>query len=59
MMKQSKQKKHIKMNLTLPVDFYEDLKIRAKEDFLKPSSWTRRFLMMNLLGDKKSEKFEN
>lgn len=55
-MKKTIQKKQIKMNLTLPADFYEELKIKAKEDYLRPSSWTRRFLMLNLLGDKKSEK---
>ncbi len=58
-MKQSKKKQQIKMNLTLPADFYEELILRAKDDYLRPSSWTRRFLMMNLMGDKKSEKFDN
>jgi hypothetical protein len=54
-----KKTKQIKMNLTLPVDFYEVLKLKSREDYMRPSSWTRRFLMMNLLGDKKSEKFDN
>ena len=42
-------KKQVKMNLTLDRDFYDLLKEKATGDYMKVATWTKRFLMKNLL----------
>jgi len=37
------------MNLSLEKDFYELLQTRAKQDYVKVATWTKQFLMKNLL----------
>jgi hypothetical protein len=39
----------IKLNLTLDKDFYDLLQDKAKSDYMKVATWTKRFLMKNLL----------
>ncbi len=43
-------KKQVKMNLTLDRDFYDLLKEKATQDYMKVATWTKRFLIKNLLG---------
>ncbi len=43
------KKQTIKMNLSLEKDFYGLLQKRAREDYVKVSTWTKQFLMRNLL----------
>ena len=42
-------KKQVKMNLTLDRDFYDLLKEKATSDYMKVATWTKQFLMKNLL----------
>ncbi len=42
-------KKQVKMNLTLDRDFYDLLKEKATGDYMKVATWTKQFLMKNLL----------
>lgn len=47
---------NVKMNLTLPVEFYQVLKENAQNDYVKVATWTKQFLMKNLRGDKLEKK---
>lgn len=41
--------KNVKINLTLDKEFYRLLQKKAKNDYMKVATWTKRFLMQNLL----------
>jgi hypothetical protein len=55
-MKEIEKSKNVKMNLTIPPEFYQVLQQNAKSDYVKVATWTKQFLMKNLEGDKKDEK---
>lgn len=55
-MRKFKQKKNVKMNLTLSPEFYDLLQQNAREDYVKVATWTKQFLMKNLIGDKPEKK---
>ena len=44
-----KKTKNVKMNLTLSQEFYQLLKKNASDDFMKVATWTKQFLMKNLV----------
>ncbi len=48
--------KNVKMNLTLPQEFYDLLQQNARGDYVKVATWTKQFLMKNLCGDKLEKK---
>lgn len=48
-MKKMKNQQNVKMNLSLDRDFYELLQANAKRDYVKVATWTKQFLMKNLL----------
>lgn len=49
--------KNVKMNLTIPPEFYKVLQQKAREDYVRVATWTKQFLMRNLdEGDKSEEK---
>ena len=48
-MKKMKNQQIVKMNLSLERDFYELLQDRAEKDYVKVATWTKQFLMKNLL----------
>jgi hypothetical protein len=54
-MKKIRTQQNVKMNLSLDRDFYELLKTRAEKDFVKVATWTKQFLMKNLLEKNNSE----
>ena len=47
---------NVKMNLTLPVEFYQVLRENAQNDYVKVATWTKQFLMKNLQQGDKSVK---
>ncbi|MGD0340499.1 MAG: hypothetical protein ABSA76_02150 [Bacteroidales bacterium] len=49
------RKTTVKMNLSLDKDFYELLQDRAKDDYVKVATWTKQFLMRNLLEKNNSD----
>jgi hypothetical protein len=51
-MKEKLKIQNVKMNLTLPQEFYQVLQQKAKEDYVRVATWTKQFLMKNLQGDK-------
>jgi hypothetical protein len=55
-MSNSKKLKNVKMNLTIPQEFYQVLKKNAQNDYVKVATWTKQFLMKNLEGDKLGKK---
>ena len=55
-MSNSNELKNVKMNLTLPEEFYQVLKKNAQNDYVKVATWTKQFLMKNLRGDKLKKK---
>lgn len=55
-MSNSNELKNVKMNLTLPEEFYQVLKKNAQNDYMKVATWTKQFLMKNLEGDKLEKK---
>ena len=44
------------MNLTISPEFYQVLQENAKSDYVKVATWTKQFLMKNLIGDKLEKK---
>jgi hypothetical protein len=44
------KKKMVKMNLTIDPEFYELLEKNAQKDYSRVSTWTKQYLMKNLLG---------
>jgi hypothetical protein len=44
----SKNSKNAKLNLTLDLEFYEDLKVRANEEHLPTATFVKKYLMDNL-----------
>jgi len=48
-MKKIRNQQNVKMNLSLDRDFYELLKASAEKDYVKVATWTKQFLMKNLL----------
>lgn len=54
-MKKIRNQQIVKMNLSLDRDFYELLKTRAEKDYVKVATWTKQFLMKNLLEKNNSE----
>lgn len=46
----------VKMNLTLSKMFYNVLKEHAQKDYAKPATWTKQFLMKNLMNNKRDLK---
>lgn len=50
--KQNTTGQSVKMNLTLSRDFYEILKKHARNDYAKPATWTKIYLMKTLLDNK-------
>ena len=55
-MSTTKKIQNVKMNLTLPEEFYQVLKEKAQNDYVKVATWTKQFLMKNLHGDKLEKK---
>ena len=55
-MKKIMKIKNVKMNLTIPRDFYQVLQENASHDYVKVATWTKQFLMKNLSGDKLEKK---
>lgn len=55
-MLKEKKLQNVKMNLTLPQEFYQVLRENAQNDYVKVATWTKQFLMKNLQGDKREEK---
>lgn len=55
-MSTTKKIQNVKMNLTLPEEFYQVLKENAQNDYVKVATWTKQFLMKNLEGDKLEKK---
>lgn len=56
-MKKIETTKNVKMNLTIPPEFYEVLQQKAQEDYVRVATWTKQFLMKNLNeGDKSEDK---
>ncbi len=54
-MKKMKNQQNVKMNLSLDKEFYELLQENAKQDYVKVATWTKQFLMKNLLEKNNSE----
>ena len=50
-----KNQQNVKMNLSLDKEFYELLQENAKQDYVKVATWTKQFLMKNLLEKNNSE----
>ena len=48
----------VKMNLTIDKEFYALLKEQANQDYVMVSTWTKQFLMKNLL-NKNNSKISN
>lgn len=48
-MKKIKTKQMVKMNLSLENDFYELLKEKANQDYIKVATWTKQYLKKALL----------
>jgi len=55
-MSKNEKKHNVKMNLTLPQEFYQVLKENAQNDYVKVATWTKQFLMKNLQQGDKIEK---
>lgn len=56
-MKEITKTKNVKMNLTIPPDFYQVLQQKAQENYVRVATWTKQFLMKNLdEGDNGEEK---
>ena len=55
-MKEITKTKNVKMNLTIPPEFYVVLQQKAQEDYVRVATWTKQFLMKNLDEGDKSEK---
>lgn len=55
-MKKIESPKNVKMNLTLPQEFYHLLQQKAQNDYVKVATWTKQFLMKNLQQGDKPEK---
>jgi len=49
-MRKPKINPKVKMNLSLEKDFYEFLKLQAKNDYVRVATWTKQYLMRSLLG---------
>lgn len=50
----------VKMNLTLSREFYEFLKEKSSQDYMKTATWVKRFLMKHLLAANKPDvKFQS
>lgn len=54
-MKRVRKQQNVKMNLSLQRDFYEFLQEKAKNDYVKVATWTKQYLMKNLLEKNNSE----
>ena len=55
-MKTTEKNDVVKMNLSLDSKFYDLLKRKAKSDYVPVATWTKQFLMKNLIkGDKQEE----
>lgn len=50
-----KKNENVKMNLTLPKDFYGLLQKKSSHDFMKTATWVKQFLMKHLLGEHKTK----
>ncbi len=59
-MKKTKTKV-VKMNLSLPSDFFEVIQENARSNYMKAATWTKQFLMKNLLtnNERKNSSNEN
>jgi hypothetical protein len=55
-MKEVKNTKNVKMNLSIPPEFYQVLQQNAKQDYVRVATWTKQFLMKNLGEGDKIEK---
>jgi hypothetical protein len=51
----SMKKENVKMNLTLSREFYEFLKEKSSQDYMKTATWVKRFLMKHLLDENKPD----
>ena len=49
------KKENVKMNLTLSREFYEFLKEKSSQDYMKTATWVKRFLMKHLLAENKPD----
>ena len=48
-MKKSIKSKNVKINISLDNEFYELIKEKASNDYMRVATWTKQFLMKNLL----------
>ncbi len=55
-MTKNREQKHVKMNICLNRDFFNLLQQQADNDFMRVSTWTRWYLMKNLLDGNKNLK---
>ena len=55
-MKKRKNKQTVKMNLSIDKDFYGLLQENARKDYMRVSTWTKQFLMKNLLENNSDSK---
>jgi hypothetical protein len=53
--KNTMEKDNVKINLSLSNEFYEVLQKNAKQDYVKVATWTKQFLMKNLLDQHNTE----
>lgn len=54
-MKRNK-KSNVKMNISIDRDFYELLQEKASNDYMRVATWTKQFLMKNLLKNNSDSK---
>ena len=54
-MKKIRNQQIVKMNLSLDRDFYDLLKANADRDYVRVATWTKQFLMKNLLEKNNSD----
>lgn len=52
----NREQKHVKMNLCIDKEFFDLLQEKADDEFMRVSTWTKWFLMKNLLDNNKKVK---
>lgn len=55
-MTKNREQKHVKMNLCIDKDFFDLLQEKADDEFMRVSTWTKWYLMKNLLDNNKKVK---
>lgn len=58
-MNKKKEVQNVKINLTIPIDFYKLLMIKSSNDYMKVSTWVKQQLMKTILeGELKNNEYE-